>query len=76
MLRLAYAFSLALAFAGCGQPCDSSHICNVDSDGLLCDGNDYKACDDSNRGQMIGCQNSPRIAVCTNDGWTFQDAPK
>lgn len=76
MFRLAYALVLGVALAGCGQPCDSNHVCNVDSDGLLCDGHDYKACDDSDRGQMIGCAPQQRLAICTPNGWTFQDAPK
>jgi hypothetical protein len=75
MLRLASALLfLTLAAAGCTQPCDKDHICDIDSDGQLCDGSDYRKCDDSDRNATVGCMTSPRVAICTPDGWTFQDA--
>jgi hypothetical protein len=75
MRLFAYAFALAALLGGCGQPCDTYHVCNLDSDGLLCDGSDYRACDDSDRGKTVGCPALKKIAICSPTGWTFQDAP-
>jgi hypothetical protein len=70
-------FAGALA-AGCGAACDPGHVCAVVGDpGSLevCDGQGFHKCDDDNRGAIVACVRSPKRAVCSPGGWTFEDAP-
>jgi hypothetical protein len=67
------AFALA-ALAGCTQPCDHDHLCALDVDNALCDGSNYLVCDATVRGKTVACGNGPRVAVCTPDGWTFENS--
>ena len=62
------------AFLGCGQPCDTDHVCDLDSEGKICDGTTATTCGDGNRGQRIPCVRTPRTAVCTPTGWTFDNS--
>lgn len=79
--RLARALvSAALLGAGallsaCAQPCDLSHICAVNSEGHVCNGNHFAACDDGNRAERFVCTSQQRAAVCTANGWTFENQP-
>jgi hypothetical protein len=75
LFAYAFAFAALLGVAGCGQPCDASHVCNLDTDGLLCDGSNFTACDDGTRGKTVGCPQLKKVAICSPTGWTFQDAP-
>jgi len=59
--------------AGCSQPCDADHVCAVDSDGNLCDGSNWTACDAQAQGKTVRCAAEMKIAVCTPSGWTFQN---
>ena len=71
-----FSFGMALALTslvGCGQPCDSEHLCDVDSDAKVCDGKNFSSCGDSNRGERIECVRTPRAAVCTPTGWTYDN---
>ena len=71
-------FSLGLALvsltaAGCGQPCDADHTCDLDGDGKICDGHDFVTCADANRGKRIECGRTPRAAVCSPSGWAYDN---
>jgi hypothetical protein len=66
-----------LAVAGCGPQCNSSSVCAVvgsGSDIQVCDGSDYRSCNDGNRGEQVPCVHRPEIALCTTTGWTFVPA--
>ena len=70
-------FLLIGLLLGCGPVCDSSNKCAVSGhppDVRVCDGSDFRSCGDGNRGQQVGCTNSPKQAVCTPDGWAFENA--
>jgi hypothetical protein len=71
------ALFLLILVAGCGPACDSSNVCAVTGhppDVQLCDGNDYRSCSDGNRGQVVSCVHTSKQAVCSPDGWAFQNA--
>jgi hypothetical protein len=77
MIR-AFLLSILVPVAGvglsaCGQPCDDSHICALDTDNQLCDGDSYVACSGGNRNQRVTCQKTPKVAVCSPSGWTFEN---
>ncbi|MSP63586.1 MAG: hypothetical protein EXR72_25225 [Myxococcales bacterium] len=76
MLRLLFATLTALAIVGCTQPCDQQHLCALDGDRAICDGTHFRPCDDATRAEVVPCVTSPRIAVCTPSGWTFQSTPR
>ena len=66
-----------LAQAGCGPHCDRAHVCAVDGrppNVEVCDGDEFRTCGNGNRGAQIDCGEAPRRAVCTLDGWTFENA--
>ena len=68
----------AACAAGCGPSCNNSSLCAVVGTGAdiqVCDGSDYRSCNDSNRGQQVPCVHKPEIAICTTSGWTFVPAP-
>jgi hypothetical protein len=69
-----------LVAVGCSAPCRSSEVCAVtghDGDTQVCDGDHWRTCaaDDGNHGLHIACKTQPKTAVCTTDGWTFEDGP-
>jgi hypothetical protein len=67
----------ALVGAGCGPACNGDNVCAVGGhppDVQVCDGNDFRTCGAGNRGQTIACGKSARRAVCSLDGWTFENA--
>ena len=71
---------LATLVAGCVAPCPSDSVCAVTGRGgdtQVCDGDHWRTCgtDDGNHGLRIACKTAPRVAVCTPDGWTFEDLP-
>jgi hypothetical protein len=73
-LRLLLAAS-AIALAGCGSICNAQNLCAVTGSGddvQVCDGGDFRACGDGNRGQVINCPRDFKRAVCTTNGWTFE----
>jgi hypothetical protein len=63
---------------GCGSVCNGQNLCSVTGSGSdirVCDGGDFRLCDDNNRGQTINCTHDNRRAVCTPDGWAFETTP-
>jgi hypothetical protein len=70
----------AVALVGCAAPCGGGDVCAVtghDGDTQVCDGDHWRTCgtDDGNHGLRIACESSPKVAVCTPSGWTFEDRP-
>jgi hypothetical protein len=66
--------------AGCAAPCGGGDVCAVtgrDGDTQVCDGDHWRTCftDDGNHGLRITCRSSHKVAVCTPNGWTFEDGP-
>ncbi len=75
MRRLAVGFVLLIAgLSGCGEPCNASSQCALSTDHTLCDGEAWLACDPSAVGKEVVCAASHKTAVCTPDGWTFQNS--
>ena len=73
------ALALALMPAACGTVCDPAHQCAVELDSSdsgnfrLCDGTSFVACTDPQNTRRVACPGTtPRSAVCTPSGWTFQ----
>jgi hypothetical protein len=70
--------SLATAVAGCGPVCNSSSLCSVTGgtgiEEQVCDGNNFRSCDQNDQGLTIGCMARNQVAVCTPNGWAFQTA--
>ena len=58
----------------CSQPCDTDHLCAFNTDNELCDGTSFVACGGGNRNQRVPCVRTPKTAVCTPTGWTFDNA--
>jgi hypothetical protein len=64
---------------GCGPLCDPGHRCAVAAGQAgpaaitVCDGSDFRACGDGNRGATITCGTMERRAICTPSGWTFEN---
>ena len=74
-------FLLAVALAAaslsaCSQPCDSNHRCAINDTQEVCDGETWTACTAGNANQRIECVRTPRTAVCTTAGWTFENVPQ
>jgi hypothetical protein len=68
---------LLLLVPACGPPCDNANRCAVSGhppDVRVCDGEEYRQCGDGNRGQVVSCVSSPKEAICTPGGWTFENA--
>lgn len=57
---------------GCSPVCNPERACIIDEARLVCDGSQYRRCDETNRGLRITCSQRRR-AVCTPDGWTIED---
>lgn len=71
MIRSLAAFLLLALVPACSGPCDPNHVCALDRDDAVCDGNDYVVCDSTTAGKRISCTPS-RVAVCTPTGWSFE----
>jgi len=70
---------IAALSSACGPRCATESVCAVLGSGAnfeVCNGDDWVACDDSTRGVAIACVNSPRTAVCSPSGWTFENAAR
>jgi hypothetical protein len=78
VLGTAIGIGIAGVLTSCGAACDQDHVCAVigaPGDIEVCDGKAFRKCDDSNRSVIVACVRSPKRAVCSPGGWTFEDAP-
>jgi hypothetical protein len=76
-MRIAWLVLAATLVTACGPICNRGALCAVTNGNdpkqeEVCDGDDFRRCEDKNRGMIIACENKALEAVCTPDGWSFQ----